>query len=81
MRILGNLTGDVSDVHTINNMMVLMSFLIFLREVIFFKYVVVVFLSLLSMLLYILMFEITQAIKTPVMLGEFVLLLGSLVLL
>ena len=81
MRILGNLTGDDSDVHTINNMMVLMSFLIFLREVIFFKYVVVVFLSLLSMLLYILMFEITQAIKTPVMLGEFVLLLGSLVLL
>lgn len=59
MRILGNITGDVSDEHTINNMMVLMSFMIFLREVIFFKYVVVVFLSLLSIFIYTVLFEIT----------------------
>ena len=56
-RVLCKLTGEENTGYTINNLVVLIAYLIFLREVIFFRYVIVVFLSVLSMLLYVFLFS------------------------
>ena len=74
-------TGEANEGYAVNNIIVLIVYLLFFREVVFFRYCLMVFLSLLSMLTYIVLFAFTGAIDTPIMIGEFLLLIGALVLL
>jgi hypothetical protein len=81
LRVLAKLTGEENDGYTVNNVIVLISYLLFLREVIFFRYIAMVGLSVFSIFLYIVLFQATKAMENPVILGEFLLLLGAVVLL
>jgi ABC-type multidrug transport system fused ATPase/permease subunit len=82
LRILGEVIGESVDEDTsLSNVVVLIGFMIFVREVVFHRYVIMVGISVISMFMYIVLFFTISQVDTAVILGEFLLLTTANVLL